>query len=303
MRIELSAPADYRLWSLVVSHGWSVLPPFSVDRVRRQLSFAAMLPNDIPVLVTAAQSERRVRALITSSTSNLTPHRAAIRRVITSVLRLDEDVTELHRVARRHPEYRWVPRFGAGRILRAPTAFEDAVKMICTTNCSWSLTELMVERLVDRLGVPVGDRRTFPTPAAMAAKPESFYRTVMKAGYRSPYLVELARRCASGALDIEALRSNTLTPEEKESMLRQIKGIGPYAADNLLRLHGVYHRYAHDSWITRVYAERYHAGRRVTGKTIERRYRDFGRFCGLMYWLDMTRHWYERGSDFGQEEA
>ncbi|MCU0454360.1 MAG: Fe-S cluster assembly protein HesB [Bacteroidetes bacterium] len=301
MTLTLSVPPDYRLWSLVVSHGWSVLPPFRVDRSRRELSFAASLDDGTPIDVAVRQTADRLRVRVSSPRPFARTSGPAIRRIVTAVLRIDEDVSELHRMARRHPEYRWVPRYGAGRILRAPTAFEDAVKMICTTNCSWSLTEAMVGRLVERLGVSTGDRRAFPTAKDMASKPESFYRNVIKAGYRSPFLVELARRCASGDLDLEQLRSDSLTPEAKEAMLRGIKGIGPYAADNLLRLHGAYHRFAHDSWITKAYAERYHRGRRVANRTIERRYRGFGRFRGLLYWLDMTRPWYERDEDFGME--
>lgn len=160
----------------------------------------------------------------------------------------------------------------------------------------------MVSRLVEALGEPAGKSKTFPTAQAMASRPESFYRNVIRAGYRSPYLVELARSTASGTLDLERLRNGTLTSEGKQELLLSVKGVGPYAADNLLRLHGVYDRFAHDSWITKVYADAYHKGRRVKEATIERRYREFEPFQGLMYWLDMTRPWYERDKVLGQEE-
>ena len=63
-----------------------------------------------------------------------------------------------------------------------------------TTNCTWTLTRIMVTRLVDALGeaAPSG-RRAFPTPAAMAKKNEKFYRDVVRAGYRSPHLAAIAR--------------------------------------------------------------------------------------------------------------
>src|SRR6266545_2400997 len=48
------------------------------------------------------------------------------------------------------PDLRWALARGAGRLLRSPTVFEDAVKTLCTTNCSWALTRLMVERLCAR---------------------------------------------------------------------------------------------------------------------------------------------------------
>ncbi len=302
MVLSIPLPPLYRLWTLALSHGWSDLPPFSIDRSTHAISFAFLLPSGQAVSVDATQRGRTLQCQVACRRTLTAADQTAIRDVIRSVLRIDEDLRPLHRVARKHSRYRWVVRHGAGRILRAPSAFEDTVKMICTTNCSWSLTVLMVSRLVDALGVPAGRRKTFPTPQAMADRPESFYRNVIRAGYRSPYLVELARSTSSGAIDLERLRNHPLTKLEKQELLLSVKGVGPYAADNLLRLHGVYDRFAHDSWITKVYAETYHQGRRVKDATIERRYREFGPFQGLMYWLDMTRPWYERDKVLGQEE-
>ena len=82
-------------------------------------------------------------------------------------------------------------------MLRSPTVFEDLVKMICTTNCSWSLTEKMVTGLVQSLGRESDDgRKSFPTPGAMALMPVKFYVDEVRAGYRAPYLKELADRVA-----------------------------------------------------------------------------------------------------------
>ena len=76
------------------------------------------------------------------------------------------------------PGFSWIPEQGAGRMLRSPTVFEDLVKMICTTNCSWSLTEKMVTGLVENLGRQEKDgRRTFPSPQAMALMPLKFLTT------------------------------------------------------------------------------------------------------------------------------
>ena len=51
------------------------------------------------------------------------------------------------------PELRWVTP-GAGRMTRCQTVFEDVVKTICTTNCTWSATVRMVQGLVAGLGEP-----------------------------------------------------------------------------------------------------------------------------------------------------
>ena len=83
-------------------------------------------------------------------------------------------------------------------MLRSPTVFEDLVKMLCTTNCSWALTQKMVTGLVENLGRETDDgRRSFPTAEAMADMPLQFFVDEVRAGYRAPYLKELADRVAS----------------------------------------------------------------------------------------------------------
>ena len=77
-------------------------------------------------------------------------------------------------------------------------------KTICTTNTAWSGTRKMTAALVDNLGSEApGGKRTFPTPAAMAAADEQFYKDVIRAGYRGPYLKALATDVAEGTLDTD----------------------------------------------------------------------------------------------------
>ena len=121
------------------------------------------------------------------------------------MLRLDDDLSAFYARAAEDPDLAWAA-VGAGRMVRSPTVFEDLVKTICTTNCTWSATERMVGALVNELGTPAApERRTFPTPAAMAEAGDDFYAGVAKAGYRGPYLRSIAADVAEGRLDLEAL--------------------------------------------------------------------------------------------------
>src|SRR6478752_499533 len=98
-------------------------------------------------------------------------------------------------------------------MLRSPTVFEDVVKTICTTNCTWAATQRMVGALVGELGTPAvhaPERRSFPAPAAMAQAPDTFYAGVAKAGYRGAYLRAIAGEVADGRLDLEALADPAL---------------------------------------------------------------------------------------------
>jgi N-glycosylase/DNA lyase len=178
-------------------------------------------------------------------------------------------------------------------LLRAPTLYEDVVKMICTTNCSWSLTEAMVGKLVGLFGAKCDEgRRAFPEPRSIAESTEQALRARCSMGYRAPYILELSRRVASGHLPLESLRSSTAPAPELFETLRDIKGVGPYAAGNLLKLLGRYDHLGLDAWVRSQYAKLHARGRPVKDATIERRYAPLGRWRGLFFWLEMTRSWH-----------
>src|SRR5207248_1501880 len=62
---------------------------------------------------------------------------------IRHMLRLDEDLSRFYAQVAADPDLAWAVS-GAGRMLRSPSVFEDVVKTICTTNCTWSATQRMV---------------------------------------------------------------------------------------------------------------------------------------------------------------
>jgi N-glycosylase/DNA lyase len=210
------------------------------------------------------------------------------------ILRLDDDLKPFYRTMKGDPEFQWVSDEGAGRMLRSPTVFEDLVKMICTTNCSWALTEKMVTGLVENLGRKSSNsHRTFPTPEAMALMPEKFYVKEVRAGYRAGYLKELADRVASGELNVESwLNSNLPTPALLKEM-KGVKGVGDYAAENLLKLLGRYDGLALDSWTRSKFYSVRNNGRKAADKKIARYYSRFNEWRGLALGCDMTRDWIE----------
>jgi N-glycosylase/DNA lyase len=220
---------------------------------------------------------------------------AAVRHV----LRLDADLSPFYEVAAADPDLSWVIT-GAGRMVQSPTVFEDVVKTVCTTNCAWSATQRMVTAIVANLGDPApgapvdGARgRAFPTPVAMAEAGEDFYRDVARAGYRAAYLASLARSVAGGELDLEAFASATpeeLADDELEARLLALPGVGPYAAAHIMMTLGRYHRLILDSWTRPTYARK--VGRTtVPDATIQRRFRRYGPYAGLAFWLSITQDW------------
>jgi 3-methyladenine DNA glycosylase/8-oxoguanine DNA glycosylase len=281
-------PVD--LFRTITSHGVADLPPGHIDEDARTYTTTLVLPTAQPrtILVREgrpgfARVEVEGRELGAAAARNLT---AAVRQI----LNLDEDLAEFYALVRDDPELSWAAR-GAGRMLRAPTVFEAVVKTICTTNVAWSATVRMVTALVDNLGEQsAGGVRAFPTPEAMAGSPESFYRNIVRAGYRSAYLRALAVGVAEGTINLEELgASNDLPDDEVAVRLLALPGIGPYATAHLMMLLGRHSRLILDSWTRPKYARV--RGRKAADKTIERRFRRYGDYAGLAFWLYLTRDW------------
>jgi 3-methyladenine DNA glycosylase/8-oxoguanine DNA glycosylase len=234
-----------------------------------------------------------------------TPHMVVgLMAAVRHVLRLDEDLSPFYERAAEDPELAWVTK-GAGRMIRGATVFEDVVKTICTTNCSWSATTRMVTALVEHLGEKAPDApptgplgRAFPTPKAMAGAGEGFYKDVVRAGYRGRYLLALSRSVAEGTLDLEALDANPddLPDEELERHLLAVPGIGPYGASHIMMLLGRYSRLVLDSWTRPTYA-------RIVGqdvfddREIKEHFSGYGRYAGLAFWLFLTQGWVEEPED------
>ncbi len=224
-----------------------------------------------------------------------------IRSSVQHVLRLDEDLSEFYALAAEDPDLAWVGS-GAGRMIRSATVFEEVVKTVCTTNCSWALTTKMVGALVEHLGEAApgapangSEGRAFPTPEAMASMDESFYREVVRAGYRSPYFRELGRLVAEKEVDLEKIgraSADEVSEDELDAALQALPGVGPYAAAHIMMMLGRYSRLILDSWTRPTYARL--AGRKsVKDTTIIRRFRPYGRWAGLAFWLFLTKDWIE----------
>jgi N-glycosylase/DNA lyase len=250
--------------------------------------------------LTIAQA-RPGQGLISLSGQSLTPQvGGAVMAQVRHVLSLDVDLTSFYVVAAGDPDLAWVLT-GAGRMVRSPTVFEDVVKTICTTNTSWGGTTRMVNALVQHLGEkapgapadsPYG--RAFPTAAAMAAAPPSFFKKVAGAGYRGPYLKALATSVAKGRVDLEALASTSrddLSDDEVADRLEALPGVGPYAAAHIMLMLGRYDRLILDSWTRPTYARLLGRTRSVSDRAIERRFKRYGPYAGLAFWLFLTRDW------------
>ena len=290
----IDIPSNFSFRSTVYSHGWCELSPFALDTENWRLSY--VFPNGRskpPVAATIFEENGRLRI-------DLDRKPTVSKKIINDVrhlLRLDDDVDGLYESVAGHERLSWVVEKRAGRMLRSPTVFEDLIKTICTTNCSWGLTKSMVSNLVEKLGA-VGSQasslrsgKAFPTPEAMASVNADFYRSEIKTGYRSPYFVELAESVASGKLDPESWLTSDLPTSELKKEMKKVKGVGDYAAENLLKLVGRYDGLALDSWLRSQFYKNHNKEKPCPDKKIERHYKKFGAWRGLVIWCDMTEKW------------
>jgi N-glycosylase/DNA lyase len=299
-RLLLAVPPGFSFGRTVCSHGWFDLPPFAWDDAKAALTRTLALPEAGPATarVTMQRRDGVAPGLKVALSAHQRLGRVDLERVardIFHMLRLDEDLGDFHRRAGEvaRPDLRWIAAAGSGRLLRSPTVFEDLVKMICTTNCTWALTKVMVTALVERLGEAApGGARSFPSPAAMAGRPVRFYRDVVRAGYRSSSLRDLAQKVASGALNPEAWLDPARPTDDIRREILSVPGAGPYVADSMLRLVGRYDGLGIDSWCRRKFSQLYHGGRAVADRRIEKFYAPFGPWRGLAFWCDVTKDWF-----------
>lgn len=137
------------------------------------------------------------------------------------------------------------------RVLRQPF-FETLITFLISQNNNIPRIKGIVDRLCRGLGQPLdqdGAFFAFPTPQRLAPLAEEDL-AFLRAGWRSGYILDAARRVAEGSLTESQLRALPLA--EAKAKLMEVKGVGPKVADCVL-LYGLgrWDAYPIDVWIRR----------------------------------------------------
>ena len=307
--IRIPVPKPFSVVATAISHGWYQTMPFRLDPKRGVLQRVEQLMDGSVVLLEIwdePSSRRGYRDAIVKVIGERAGDPGVaeeMARRATVMLHLDEDLRGFYKLARERDDLAHVIKHGAGRIMRASTLWEDVVKTVLGTNVLWSQAVAMINRVAE-LGDPYpGDpsMKAWPSPGRVARAGERYFRDVVRAGYRAPYIIELAQAQKSGALDFDAIEAQSKTDQSDVlyKKLLALKGVGKSSAHFLMNLLGHYDHIAVDS-ATYAYAKRaLFWGKRPTEKQIRKRFAQFGRWQSLVYWFGrwaMKPEWWEDAS-------
>jgi 3-methyladenine DNA glycosylase/8-oxoguanine DNA glycosylase len=292
MTIQL--PSDFNFTSTINSHGWFDLPPFKSNETKTELYSVLSLSKTKHAYVTMRANNSLLNITCENGVRLTKTEKERIKNHVRSILRIDESLDEFYTLCRKELHLRWVPKRRAGRMLRSPSVFEDVVKMLFTTNCSWSLTKIQTNHLTKKLGIETAkDIFSFPPADSIAAKSDRWLRKEISCGYRAPFLLKLCKDIVNKKIELESLRYSNLPTEDLYWKLRSIKGIGHYAAGNLLKLLGRYDYLGIDSWVRKRFSEIHKHGRKVSDASIEKHYERYGKWRGLICLMEVTSDWHE----------
>ena len=296
MKFTLAARQPFNFSSVINSHGWRQLAPFSYDEDTNTLSYVIRLRNGRVIELHFRDATEGIQV----ETEKLDrAERQEVTDKVTWMFGLDMDFSHFYKASRLEPKLARAKKLAHGRVLRSPTFFEDVLKTILTTNTLWAATKNMTRKLVDELGAPLQpagrvapndsegrtETKAFPTPEAIAAYSPDFLKERIRVGYRAPAIHQLAVRVASGKLDLESLKTSDLPTLALRKELLTINGVGPYAAANLLMLLGRHDFIPIDSYALSMVSKEWYSGEPITAKEVEKRFEQWGEFKGLAFWF------------------
>jgi 3-methyladenine DNA glycosylase/8-oxoguanine DNA glycosylase len=296
MRFTLPAQKPFNFLSVVNSHGWRQLAPFSYDEYSQTLCYVVRLSNGR--VIELALHDGTDGVSVETEKLNRAERREVAEKV-TWMFGLAMDFSSFYAASRGEPKLAHVKKLARGRVLRSPTLFEDVIKTILTTNTLWGATKNMTLKLVNELGESLSsvgrvvpndsegriETKSFPTPEVIAASSPDFLKEKIRVGYRASAIHELGVRVASGAFDHEALKTSTLPTLELRKELLKMNGVGPYAAANLLLILGRSDFIPIDSWALKLVSHEWYRGKPITAREVEKRFEKWGEFKGLAFWF------------------
>ena len=136
--------------------------------------------------------------------------------------------------------------------------WEAICSFIISANNNIPRIKGIIERLCENFGEKIQGGYTFPSPQKLAEL-EVEDLAVIRSGFRAKYIIDAARKIASGEVDLEKVKAMDFN--EAKSELLKIKGVGEKVAQcALLYGFGRMEAFPVDVWVKRIVAELYPNG-------------------------------------------
>ncbi|GAB1420352.1 hypothetical protein MASR2M15_04450 [Anaerolineales bacterium] len=289
MKIILETPDFFNYDKTIRSHGWASLKPFSYDRDTQILSRCHRLKDGTLMNFSVKADKKQDLEIEIDAKKTLTNAQIdALKADIRRIFNVNRDLSAFHEAMKAFKGYEWAKDSVAGRMLLAPTVWENMAKILFTTNTTWAQTKGMSEHLC-LIGDTYKDQHTFPTAEQVAQSDPTQLAETIRAGYRMPSLQALAQTIASGKVDVESWFDITaISSQDLYKAITAFKGFGDYSAASLMGLLGHTDRLSLDSIARNVYEKV--TGERADDKTIRAYYDKFGQWKELALWMDVEKY-------------
>jgi 3-methyladenine DNA glycosylase/8-oxoguanine DNA glycosylase len=282
-QISIITPTDFNFDYTVNSHGWERLEPFSINRENRVLTRIERLPSQLSRM--GITYNDTIDVTVRSENQLTIADKAYVTKFIAYCFALNWDMSKCYAKVANDATYSFIKEQRLGRLLLAPSMWENLVKTQFLTNTYARHTTSMAAKFCT-LGDPFGDRHAFPTPEQVLAKSLDELEKQTGTGYRAKYIRSLAEAIASG-FDPESLRNSALSYEDIYEQVRALHGFGEYSASYVLKLLGRFERISIDTVMRRYFKEI--AGKEnATDDDINAYYERFGECKGLVAWWEVS---------------
>jgi DNA-3-methyladenine glycosylase II len=234
-----------------------------------------------PAIIEIRQLKKDRNSMLRAS-ANARISNSQLNKIARRLVAADLDLRHFYALARHHRVLGPVTALLRGlKPLPPYSVFEMAVIAITEQQLSLAAAYRIRTRIVHRFGVPVEDLWLFPSPARLANAPERELAECGLSGQKTSYVKALARRVATGDLDLERL--SFLSDNEVRAALMDNPGLGRWSAEYVL-LRGLGRPAglpATDISLQRVVGLYLAQGRRLTSAELERALSPFAPFHGL----------------------
>ena len=288
-QVLISVREQFDFKQTVLSHGWYMLAPFQLDRDSMTLHYTYQATSGDVLHLSMGQVGEQIQVDVPDVDTVSPDLNDEISNVVKTIFNTNWDLTPFYRAMRDFEGYDWLENERKGRILIAPTVWEDLAKVLLTTNTTWAQTIQMSQRLC-YLGTPhptLSNTFAFPSPQMIANIDFEVFASALRAGYRTAYLYKLAQKITQGELDVESWRM--LDGETLYRQVKSLKGYGDYSAGTIVRMLGHFDKLAIDSACREMYATLHNDGEKGDDKAIQALYVQFGQWKGLVMWMDIMR--------------